>query len=101
MKDYSELKSHHTKSVIKLNNIFSSLTLLGLINAYFLTINFDTKFVGIFDYIEIGAFLIGEFMYIYSISRIKLSVFNNNCNNQFSKICFKIFIKGRIRRIFK
>jgi hypothetical protein len=74
IKDYSSLKSQHTKSVLTMNNLFSSITLLGLISAYFMTINFDTKFVGILHYVEIVCFLITECVYIYSISRVKLSV---------------------------
>lgn len=74
IKDYSSLKSQHTKSVLTMNNLFSSITLLGLISAYFMTINFDTKFVGILHYVEIVCFLITECVYIYAISRVKLSV---------------------------
>ena len=74
IKDYSSLKSQHTKSVLTMNNLFSSITLLGLISAYFMTINFDTKFVGVLHYVETVCFLITECVYIYAISRVKLSV---------------------------
>lgn len=74
IKDYSSLKAHHTKSVLTMNNLFSTITLLGVLSAYFMTINFDTKFVGMLHYVEIVCFLITESIYIYAISRVKLSV---------------------------
>jgi len=73
IKDYSELKAQHTKSVSKLNNMFSSITVIGILSGYFMSINFGTKFLGIFNYIEIVCFLITEAIYLYSISRVKLS----------------------------
>lgn len=73
-KDYSELKTQHTQSVTQLNNIFSSVTIFGIIGSYFITVNFETFFVGPLHYIDACSFLVTECAYIYSISRVKLSV---------------------------
>lgn len=72
--EYSELKSQHTQSVNELNTIFSSITVLGVLSAYFMSINYGTNYLSIVHYIEIICFLIIEFTYIYTISRLKLSV---------------------------
>ena len=73
-KDYSELKTQHTQSVVKLNNIFSSVTIFGIIGSYFITINFDTNFISPLHFVDACCFLITEIVYIYSISRVKLNV---------------------------
>ena len=75
-KDYSELKTQHTQSVIELNNLFSSVTLFGIIGSYFITVNYESLFVGPLHYVDASCFLITECAYIYSISRVKLSVSN-------------------------
>jgi len=74
IKDYSELKTQHTFSVSNLNNIFSSITILGILSGYFIMINFGTKFVGILHFIEFICFVITESVYILSISRVKMYV---------------------------
>ena len=74
IKDYSELKTMHTQYVIKLNDIFSSVTIFGIIGSYFITINFDTIFIGPLHFVDACCFLVTEVAYIYSISRVKLNV---------------------------
>ena len=74
IKEFSELKGFHTKSVDKLNNIFSYLTILGMLGCYFTYSNFGTSYVGIITYFDIAWFVIIESIYIYSISCIKDAV---------------------------
>jgi len=74
VKDYSELKAQHTKAVVSMNNIFSSVIVLGGLISYFILINFESKFVGVFHYIEMGCFLFLMILYIYINSRVVLSV---------------------------
>lgn len=74
IRDYSELKTQHTKAVVSLNNIFSSVIVLGLLISYFVIINFESDFVGIFHYIDMGLFLLLILLYIYTNNKVVLSV---------------------------
>jgi len=74
LKEYTELKSNHTKSVQKMNKLFSSITILGILNVYYITNNFNSNFVDILHYIQIFIFLLVEVIYIISMSIIRNKV---------------------------
>lgn len=71
MQEYSELKEQHSKLIINLNNIFSTFTIIGILACYFITLNFATGYITIFDYVNLVLFFMGEFVYLYIISRLK------------------------------
>ena len=73
IKDFTELKEYHTKSVNKLNNLFSAITIFGIISCYFTFLYQNTSFVGIDTYIDTCCFIVIEAVYIISISRTKAS----------------------------
>jgi len=72
--EYSKLKAQYTKSVKNINNIFSSIIIIGVISGYFMIVNYNTKFFNKISYIEIICFLIISIIYIYSINNIKQKV---------------------------
>jgi hypothetical protein len=69
--EYTELKSYHSILVNSLNNVFVSITILGLGGCYFTVMDFNTEFIGVITYIDIIFYIIVEGIYIYSINRIK------------------------------
>lgn len=71
IKDYITLKEYHTQSINKLNNIFSSITLLGIIGLHFMILHFNTIYSNVFTYIDILCFAIIEGLYIYSMNKVK------------------------------
>lgn len=73
IKEYTELKEYYANSVELLNNLFSSITIFGLLGCYFAIMNFSTTYVGAFTYIDMICFIVVEGVYIYSINRIKKS----------------------------
>ena len=74
IEDYTEIRSAHSSSVDKMNNIFSSITVLGIIGCYFTIIYFGSEFIGAFTYIDIACFAIVEIIYIIIINRIKCRI---------------------------
>lgn len=76
IEDYTEIRSAHSASIDKMNNIFSSLTVLGIIGCYFTIMYSDSEFVGAFTYIDIVCFAIIEIIYIFIINRIKCRISN-------------------------
>lgn len=74
--EFSEQRTMYSKSVNRMNGIFSSLTVIGLIGGYFLSINFGTEYVGALHYISLSLFLIIELLYFYIIDRVKNNVSN-------------------------
>jgi hypothetical protein len=71
VKEYIELQEYHKKSVNSLNNIFTTITIFGLIGCYFTIINFNTDFIGVFDYINVAFYIIIDCIYFYSINQIQ------------------------------
>ncbi len=69
--EFGVLKSGYRKSVNKMNNIFTSLLILGLASIYFVIINFNTMFNSVFNYVEIGILLINVASYMMSLSRVR------------------------------
>jgi len=80
IEEYTGIKCLHSKAIDKFNNIFTSITILGLLGSYFTMLNFKSDLVGVFTYIDIGLFVIVELIYILIINRIK------NCISDIKKI---------------
>lgn len=74
IKDYSSIKERYSESVDRLNNIFSIITVIGLINSYFITVYYSVDCVGFLHYVQIIIFLITECVYLYVISRVNDAV---------------------------
>ncbi len=75
-KDYSELKSSHSQSIEMLNNMFTSIAVVGLIEAMFTIKYYNTIYIYPIHYVNIILFLITEVIYIYVIKMVKESVSN-------------------------
>lgn len=88
IKEYTELKKYHSESVNYLNNMFTSTTLIGVIAAYFIVMDFETNFVGVFTYCDIIFFICVEGIYLYVINKIKSSV--NDIKTIISSMSFVI-----------
>lgn len=71
--DYTGLKHYHSKSVDALNNMFSYVTLFGILGCYFALLNFKNNSSTLVSliYIDIICFLIIDGIYLYSISKVK------------------------------
>ena len=74
IKEHAEKKTYHTKSVKKMNSIFSSIVFFGIIGSYFLLLYWNTKFADTMQIIDILIFAILGLIYIYSISKVKTNV---------------------------
>ena len=68
--EFAKMQSHYKKSVDNMNNIFTSITVIGIVGSYFVVINIGTSFVTIYSYINFALFLIIEAVYIFSINKI-------------------------------
>jgi hypothetical protein len=75
-KEHAETKSYYSLSVDKLNNMFSSITIIGFIGAYYVLINHNTKYASIYNYMLLATFAIIELLYVYSINKVKGAVSN-------------------------
>lgn len=71
MNEYLAIKARHAGIVDKFNNIFSFVTLIGIINMYFVVINHDTEYVGVMQYFNCCCILIIEMIYISSMIKVK------------------------------
>jgi len=72
MEEHTEKKKYHSESVSKLNALFISTTICGLIGTYFITIYIKkSNTISVFHYIYIGIFVVTEIIYIYSINKVK------------------------------
>ncbi len=74
IQDFTLLKSDHASSIDKLNNIFSGLTIIGLISSYFIIINYFDGYNSILNYIDLALYIILQVSYIYVISMVGNSV---------------------------
>lgn len=73
--DFLTIKGEYGKTVTNFNDMFSSLTVLGVLGAYFTSINHhNTEFVGALQYMNSGCFVIIECVYIYAVSKVKRSI---------------------------
>lgn len=73
-KEHAEKKTHYSNLVSNLNMMFSTITACGIIGSYFVIVNYETNFVGIFHYVDIVLFVIIEIIYLFSINRVKNSI---------------------------
>lgn len=71
--DLDTLKTNYKKSVIGMNNLFTSILVIGFLSIYFVIINYGTQVDNIFSYIEVALLLLNIFSYILPISKV-----NNN-----------------------
>jgi len=74
MNEYLRIKNNHGEIVDKLNSIFSSLTSIGIVNAYFVVVNFRTEYIGALQYINSAWVILIEIVYIYVMIQVKESV---------------------------
>lgn len=74
MNEYLRIKNNHGEIVDKLNSIFSSLTSIGIVNAYFVVVNFRTEYIGALQYINSTWVILIEIVYIYVMIQVKDSV---------------------------
>jgi hypothetical protein len=70
LEEFAKMKSHYKKTVLSMNFMFASITVIGMVASYFTLINIGTEFAGIFSYIDLALFLIIEAVYIFTISQI-------------------------------
>ena len=68
--EFTKMKSHYRQTILSVNLIFTSITVIGIVSSYFVIINIGTNFTGILSYIDLGLFLIIESIYIYTINQI-------------------------------
>ena len=71
LKEYSELQDDHRKVIDALNYVFTTVTIFGVVGAYFTLLNSDTEFSGIFTYIDVSFYLLLQGIYILAINKIQ------------------------------
>ena len=71
IQEYVELKEYYGETVRYSNNIFTSITIFGIIGTYFAIINYGAGFNYIFMYIDLVGYLILQVVYVISINKIK------------------------------
>lgn len=76
IKDFTEIKELHTNSVENMNNIFSCMTMLGIVACFYIYTHLLSGYVSIISYFDVVCFVVSEGIYIYAITRIKDSVSN-------------------------
>lgn len=74
IREYTVLKNSHSEVIENLNNIFASITVLGIIHSYFVLIKYDYYLTGINNYIEIAYLVFIELIYVFSIIRVRKSI---------------------------
>lgn len=72
-REVNKLRSNYDKSVTKLNKIFSSVTIFGLIYASFTLKLYKNESIDPFSMINLILFLLTEYIYIISAKRIRES----------------------------
>jgi len=72
--DFDTLKNDYKRSVKGMNNLFTSILVIGFLSIYFVIINYGTSVDYVFNYIEIAMLLLNIFSYIIPISRMNDNV---------------------------
>ena len=72
--DLDTLRTNYANSVNGLNNMFTSIIIIGLISVYFVVINFGTLYTYTFSYIESVLVVANILGYIYSINNVNNTV---------------------------
>lgn len=83
--NYIELKEKHSESINLLNNMFTMLTLFGIIGSFFTIKYYNTSYVDPFHYINIVFFLLTGTIYIYVMRVVKDTVLHISSNVNSSK----------------
>lgn len=83
MQEFSELKNYHRNSVLILNNIFSSLVVVGIVSFSFVSIQFESNLIGYINLFDLLFFVIVVGIYVYSINKVRSSILDikNLINN--------------------
>lgn len=74
IQEYNTLKQNFNDSVSALNNMFSSVTIAGIIGAYFTIISISNGDPSVLIYIDLAYFFIIECIYIYIIHDMRNKV---------------------------
>lgn len=72
--DYTSIKEEHSESVNRFNDMFSSINIIGALNALFIIINRNTIYVIPIDYIDLGVLIIVITVYFYSVVNLYASI---------------------------
>jgi hypothetical protein len=72
--DFDTLKNDYKRSVKDMNNLFTSILVIGFLSIYFVIINYGTSVDYVFSYIEVAMLLLNIFSYIIPISRMNDTV---------------------------
>jgi len=83
--NYIELKEKYSESINLLNNMFTMLTLFGIIGSFFTIKYYNTSYVDPFHYISIVFFLLTGAIYIYVMRVVKYTVLHISSNVNSSK----------------
>lgn len=74
IREYSELKESYMRSVNKMNNLFSSFIIINSIGCYFMSLNWSSNYIYIYNYVNAVFFVLVMSVYIYSIQKVKDNV---------------------------
>lgn len=74
VQDYNLIKGEFNESVSKLNNIFSSVTITGIIGSYFALISLSEGTPAVLIYVDLAYFFAIECIYIYTINMVRIKV---------------------------
>ena len=75
-KEHAETKSYHSLSVKKFNSLFSSITIIGFVGAYYVILYYKSDFSSIYNYMFLATFIVIELLYVFSINKVKNAVSN-------------------------
>lgn len=72
--DYQDIKYKYKLSIESWNNMFSSLTIFGLIGLYFIVTDYKTNMIGISQIINIIFITLADIVYLYVINKVNNSI---------------------------
>jgi len=75
-KEFNQFKDTNNNSIHDLNNMFSSMTIMGGISVYFLILLFTFSKYSISHYVDIAIYAVVEIIYFYTIYELKNHVQN-------------------------
>lgn len=76
IQDYNHLKNINNRSINNLNNMFSSMTIIGGVSVYFLILLYAAKKYSVSYYVDIAIYAIVEIIYFSTIYFLKNHVQN-------------------------
>ena len=74
VREYCELKEDYTKSKNSMNHLFSSFIDISSTGCFFMTLNYNTEFISIYNYVDAAFFVLVMAVYVYSIQKVKDSI---------------------------